>query len=145
MQLQPDRPRLRPPLLARAFRRTRTRAIHAPVAIDPTAKPIITIEKPPAPSCRERWISVGTPAIQQPVVIVIAKDGTLIQKEYRMSPGDAPAAIKTAVTAQYPSGTISHIKEVERKDVKFYELSVKSGAKSHALKLDESGKPVKVD
>jgi hypothetical protein len=79
------------------------------------------------------------------MAVVIAKDGTLIQKEYRMSPGDAPDVIKTAVTAQYPGGKISSIKEVERKDVKFYAVAVKAGAKSHQLKLDEAGKPVKVD
>ena len=31
------------------------------------------------------------------MAIVIAKDGTLIQKEYRMSPSDAPDVIKKAV------------------------------------------------
>jgi hypothetical protein len=79
------------------------------------------------------------------MAVVIAKDGTLIQKEYRMSPGDAPDVIKAAVTAQYPGATISHIKEVERKDIKFYEVSAKAGGKSHQLKFDESGKPVTVD
>lgn len=79
------------------------------------------------------------------MAVVIAKDGTLIQKEYRMSPTDAPDAIKAAVTAQYPGATISHIKEVQRKDVKFYEVSAKAGGKSHQLKLDETGKPVTVD
>jgi hypothetical protein len=79
------------------------------------------------------------------MAVVIAKDGTLIQKEYRMSPGDAPDIIKAAVMGQYPDGKISHIKEVERKDVKFFEVSVKAGGKSHQLKLDEQGKPVKVD
>jgi hypothetical protein len=79
------------------------------------------------------------------MAVVIAKDGTLIQKEYRMSPADAPDVIKAAVTAQYTGATISHIKEVERKDVKFYEVSAKAGGKSHQLKLDETGKPVKVD
>jgi hypothetical protein len=79
------------------------------------------------------------------MAVVIAKDGTLIQKEYRMSPGDAPDVIKAAVTAQYPGATISHIKEVERTGVKFYEVSAKAGGKSHQLKLDESGKPVKVN
>lgn len=77
------------------------------------------------------------------MAVVIAKDGTLIQKEYRMSPGDAPDAIKAAVAAQYPGAKISHIKEVERKDAKFFEVSVKAGAKSHRLTLDEAGKPVK--
>jgi hypothetical protein len=79
------------------------------------------------------------------MAVVIAKDGTLIQKEYRMSPGDAPAVIKDAVTAQYPGATISHIKEVQRTDIKFFEVSAKAGGKSHQLKLDETGKPVKVD
>ena len=41
-------------------------------AIEPTAKPIITTEKPPAPCGASARTSVGTPAIQQPVVIVIA-------------------------------------------------------------------------
>jgi hypothetical protein len=77
------------------------------------------------------------------MAVVIAKDGTLIQKEYRMSPGDAPDAIKQAVGATYPDGKISHIKEVERTDAKFFEVSVKSGGKSHQLKLDEAGKPLK--
>lgn len=79
------------------------------------------------------------------MAVVIAKDGTLIQKEYRMSPSDAPDAIKAAVTAQYPGATISHVKEVQRTGVKFYEVSAKAGGKSHQLKLDETGKPVKVD
>lgn len=79
------------------------------------------------------------------MAVVIAKDGTLIQKEYRMSPSDAPDVIKTAVSAQFPGGTISHIKEVERKDGKFFEVSVKAGGESHQLKLDEAGKPVKED
>lgn len=79
------------------------------------------------------------------MAIAIAKDGTLIQKEYRMSPADAPDVIKAAVTAQYPGATISHIKQVQRKDVTFYEVSARAGGKSHQLKLDESGKPVKVD
>ncbi len=76
------------------------------------------------------------------MAVVIAKDGTLIQKEHRISPGDTPAAIKTAVMAQFPDGRISHIKEVERKGTKFFEVSVKAGGKSHQLKLDESGKPM---
>jgi hypothetical protein len=77
------------------------------------------------------------------MAVVIAKDGTLIQKEYRMSPSDAPDAIKSAVSAQFPGGTISHIKEVERTNAKFFEVSVKAGGKTHRLTLDESGKPVK--
>ena len=79
------------------------------------------------------------------MAVVIAKDGMLIQKEYRLSPADAPAVIKAAVMAQYPGATISHIKQIERKDAKFYEVSAKLGSKSHQLKLDETGKPVKVD
>jgi hypothetical protein len=79
------------------------------------------------------------------MAVVIAKDGTLIQKEYRMSPEDAPDVIKTAVSAQFPGGKISHIKEVERKDGKFFEVSVKAGEKSHQLKLDEGGKALKGD
>jgi hypothetical protein len=74
------------------------------------------------------------------MAVVIAKDGTLIHKEYRMSPSDAPNAIKKAVAAQFPNGTVSHIKEVEQKDRKFFELSVKTGGKSHQLKLDVDGK-----
>jgi hypothetical protein len=77
------------------------------------------------------------------MAVVIAKDGRLIQKEYRMSPEEAPEAIKKAVGAQFPDGKISHIKEVERKDEKFFEVSVKAGGKSHQLKLDKEGKPVK--
>ena len=77
------------------------------------------------------------------MAVVIAKDGTLIQKEYRMSPSDAPEAIRKGVAALFPDGKISHIKEVERKDGKFFEVSVKSGEKSHQLKLDEAGKPLK--
>jgi hypothetical protein len=77
------------------------------------------------------------------MAVVIAKDGALIQKEYRMSPGDAPAAIKKAVAALFPDGNISHIKQVDRKNAKFFELSVKAGSKSHQLKLDEAGKLVK--
>ncbi len=68
-------------MLARAFRRTVTRARQTPVAIEPTANPIITIEKPPAPACIDRWISVGTPAIQQPVVIVIAAPNVMTAVE----------------------------------------------------------------
>ena len=77
------------------------------------------------------------------MAVVIAKDGALIQKEYRMSPGDAPAAIKKTVASLYPDGSISHIKQVEQKKAKFYEVSVKAGGKSHELKLDEAGKPLK--
>jgi hypothetical protein len=77
------------------------------------------------------------------MAVVIAKDGTLIQTEYRMSPADAPAVIKTAVTAKYPDGVISHIQEVERPSGKFFELSVKTPAKSHQMILDDSGNPVK--
>ncbi len=77
------------------------------------------------------------------MAVVIARDGTLIQKEYRMSPSDAPDVIKTAVTAQIPGATISHIKEIERKDAKFFEISVKAGGKTRRLMLDEAGKPVK--
>lgn len=76
------------------------------------------------------------------MAIVIAKDGTLIQKEYRMSSSQAPQAIEKAVSAKYPDGRITHIKEVERKDSKFFELSVKAGGKSHQLKLDQDGKPL---
>ena len=77
------------------------------------------------------------------MAVVIAKDGTLIQKETRMSPVEAPEVIQKAVSAQFSDGKISHIKEVEQKEVKFFEVSVKSGGKSHQLKLDEAGKPVK--
>jgi hypothetical protein len=76
---------------------------------------------------------------------VIAKDGTLIQTEYRMSPKDAPAVITAAVSKKYPEGTITHVQEVARADGKFYEISVKSGGKSHRFDLDEGGKPVKKD
>jgi hypothetical protein len=76
------------------------------------------------------------------MAIVIAKDGTLIQKEYRMSPSEAPDVIQKGVSAQFPDGKISHIKEVERKDAKFFEVSVKAGGKSHQIKLDEAGKPL---
>jgi hypothetical protein len=75
------------------------------------------------------------------MAVVIAKDGTLIQKEYRMSPGDAPAAIVKGVEEQYPGGKISHIKEVERKGGKLYEVSVKAGGKSHQMKLGMAGEP----
>jgi hypothetical protein len=77
------------------------------------------------------------------MAVVIASDGTLIQKEYRMSPSDAPDAIRKAVATVYPSGKITHIKQVERPTGNFYEISVKSGEKSHQLKLDEAGKPLK--
>jgi hypothetical protein len=82
------------------------------------------------------------------MAVVIAKDGKLIQKEYRMSPGDAPEVVKKAVGALYAGGKISHIKEIERKDpkeVKYYELSVKSGDKTHLLKLDLAGKALTSD
>ena len=59
-------------MLPLAFRLTGIRASAAPTRIEPTAKPIITIENPPAPRWSELRTSVGTPAIQQPVVIVIA-------------------------------------------------------------------------
>jgi len=77
------------------------------------------------------------------MAVVIAKDGTLIQKEYRMSPSDAPEAIRKAVGAVYPGGSISHIKEVTEGGVKYYEVSVKTGGGSHRLKLDAGGKPLK--
>ena len=76
------------------------------------------------------------------MAVVIAKDGTLIQKEYRMSPAEAPDAIKKAVSALFPGGNITHIKEVERSNVKFYEISVKTADKSRQLKLDEAGRPL---
>jgi hypothetical protein len=79
----------------------------------------------------------------QKMAIVIAPDGTLIQKEHRMSPGEAPDAIKAAVQAQYPGAKISHIKEVERKGASFFEVSVKAGSKTHRLELSPSGSPVK--
>jgi hypothetical protein len=77
------------------------------------------------------------------MAVVIAADGTLIQKEYRMSPSDAPAVIQKAVAALYPDGTITHIKLVEQTTGKFYEISVKAGGKSHQLKLDKGGKALK--
>jgi hypothetical protein len=77
------------------------------------------------------------------MAVVIAPDGTLIQKEHRLSPSEAPESIQKAVTAQFPDGKISHIKEVERKGAKFFEVSVKAGGKSRQLKLDEAGKPLK--
>jgi len=76
------------------------------------------------------------------MAVVIAKDGTLIQKEYRMSPTDAPDVIQKAVSALFPDGKISHIKEVERKEGKFFEVSVKAGGKAHLLTLDEKGKRI---
>jgi hypothetical protein len=76
------------------------------------------------------------------MAVVIAKDGTLIQKEYRMSPADAPDAIKNAVGALYPGGKISHIKQVTRKSGVFFELSVKTDSGAHRLTLDEAGKKV---
>ena len=48
------------------------------------------------------------------MAVVIAKDGTLIQKEHRLSPGEAPAAIVKAVEARYPGGKISHIKQIDQ-------------------------------
>ena len=77
------------------------------------------------------------------MAVVIAKDGTLIQKEYRMSPSDAPAVIQGSVAKLYPGGTITHIQEVTRATGKFFEVSVSSGGKSHQLKLDEAGVPQK--
>ena len=75
--------------------------------------------------------------------VVIAKDGTLIQKEDRMSPSEAPDAIQKAISAQFLNGKISHIKEVERKDLKFFEVSVRAGGKAHRLKLDLTGQLLK--
>jgi hypothetical protein len=77
------------------------------------------------------------------MAIVIAPDGTLIQKEHRMSPSEAPEAIKAAVQAEYPGAKISHIKEVERKDSTFFEVSVKAGAKTHRLELSATGSALK--
>jgi uncharacterized membrane protein YkoI len=76
------------------------------------------------------------------MAVVIAKDGTLIQKEYRMSPADAPDAIKKAVAALYPGGKISHIKQVTRGGTVFFELSVKTAGGAHQLTLDPAGKKV---
>jgi hypothetical protein len=76
------------------------------------------------------------------MAVVIAKDGTLIQKEYRMSPADAPDAIKKAVGALYPGGKISHIKQVTRKSGVFFELSVKTNSGAHRLTLDGAGKKI---
>jgi hypothetical protein len=76
------------------------------------------------------------------MAVVIAKDGTLIQKEYRMSPADAPNAIKKAVGTLYPGGIISHIKQVTRKSGVFFELSVKTSGGAHRLTLDSTGKKI---
>jgi hypothetical protein len=76
------------------------------------------------------------------MAVVIAKDGTLIQKEYRMSPADAPDVIKKAVSALYPGGKISHIKQVTRKSGVLFELSVKTDSGAHRLTLDEAGKRI---
>jgi uncharacterized membrane protein YkoI len=76
------------------------------------------------------------------MAVVIAKDGTLIQKEYRMSPADAPDAIKKSVAAQYPGAKISHIKQVTRGGAVFFELSVKTDGGAHQLTLDPSGKKI---
>jgi hypothetical protein len=78
----------------------------------------------------------------QKMAVVIAKDGTLIQKEHRLSPSETPDAIKKSVATLYPDGKITHIKEVEQKDVKFFELSVKTADKVHQLKLDPAGQPL---
>jgi len=77
------------------------------------------------------------------MAVVIAKDGTLIQKEHRMSPSEAPDAIQKAVAAFYPDAKITHLKEVTRKEATFFEISVRGGGKSHQLKLDASGNAVK--
>lgn len=76
------------------------------------------------------------------MAVVIAPDGALIQKEHRMSPADAPAAISKAVAAQFPGGVISHIKEIERHGRRFFELSVKSGGKAHRVKMDAGGRVI---
>jgi hypothetical protein len=77
------------------------------------------------------------------MAIDIAKDGTLIQKEHRMSPAQAPDVIKKAVAALYPTGKITFIKQVERKDATFFEVSVRGAGKAHLLNLDPNGKPLK--
>ena len=76
------------------------------------------------------------------MAVVIAKDGALIQKEYRMSPIDAPDAIKAAVNKEFPGGRISHIKEVARSTGVFYEVSVKANGAAHALTLDKAGNKI---
>jgi hypothetical protein len=76
------------------------------------------------------------------MAVVIAKDGSLIQKEYRMSPADAPDAIKKAVAAAYPGGKISHIKQVTRQSGVFFELSVRTDSGAHQLTLDSAGKKI---
>jgi hypothetical protein len=77
----------------------------------------------------------------QKMAIVIADDGTLIQKEHRMSPTDAPDVIKTAVTTQLPGATITHIKEVQAGTLDYFDLSAKdTDGKSHHLKFDPTGK-----
>lgn len=76
------------------------------------------------------------------MAVVIAKDGTLIQKEHRLSPGEAPAAIIKAVEAQYPGGKISHIKQIDQGSKSFFEVAVKAGNKHPRLKLSMEGKPL---
>ena len=76
------------------------------------------------------------------MAVVIAKDGTLIQKEHRLSPGEAPAAIVKAVEAQYPGGRISHIKQIDQGGKSFFEVAVKTGGKHPRLKLSLDGKPL---
>lgn len=77
------------------------------------------------------------------MAVIIAPDGTLIQKEHRLSPAEAPPEIQKALVSRFPGYTISHVTQVDRRGKVFFEVSVRSQGKSHQLTLDPFGKPVR--
>ena len=77
------------------------------------------------------------------MAIVVSPEGKLIQTEERMSPKDAPEPFRNAVLKQYPKAAITHIKSIDKNGQVSFEISVSADGKTHELKLDKNGKPLK--
>ncbi len=70
-------------------------------------------------------------------------DGTVAEVEQSMAAGDLPAAVKSAVSKEYPKGTISKAEKTTRGNDVSYEVHLMIGKSKHEVVLDANGKVIK--
>lgn len=74
------------------------------------------------------------------LAVVIATDGRLIQLEHRLSVANATKELKEGIEKNFPGGTLSHLKRIEKDGKSFFEASIKHAGKTLQAMFDASGK-----
>jgi hypothetical protein len=71
---------------------------------------------------------------------IISEAGELIQEEADVDVAKLPAAVTAAVKKAQPEGKIDEAATATAGDKHFYEIDVKVGKETHAIKVSEDGK-----